>query len=87
MLALESVGFSTLDLQIEIRSKIGDFLLHTTQSNKAIELLQTFCIVYSLWSLVRDVLILNCHQFLITHRRDALTLQTLCLFLAYLVEQ
>ena len=87
MLALEGIRLSTFDLQIQESSEIRDLLLHRFQTYEAIQLFQTFRDIHRLWCFVWYICLHDGHQFLIAHRRDALTLQTLSLSLTDLVKQ
>ena len=87
MLALEGIRLSTFDLQIQESSEIRDLLLHRFQTYEAIQLFQTFRDIHRLRCLVWYICLHDGHQFLIAHRRDALTLQTLSLSLTDLVKQ
>ena len=87
MLALEGVGFSAFDLEIEIRCKVCHLPLNSCQTNKSVKFGKAIGNIHRLRSLVWNILCRDRHQFLIRHRRDVLTLQTLCLTLTYLIEE
>ena len=55
MLALECIGFSSANLQIEECRQVGDFLLDSGQSHHSVELGKTIGIIDSLGSLIGDV--------------------------------
>ena len=87
MLTLEGVALATANLQIQECCQIGNFFLDRCQAHQAVEFLQAFVVVDGLRLLVRHISCLNGHQLLIRHRGDVIVLQTLRLFLAYLVKQ
>ena len=87
MLALEGIGLATLDLQVQEGCQIGDFLLHSSKTYQTIQLCQTVRDVHRLGSLVRYILLLDGHQFLVCHIGDAGTLQPLGLLLTDLVKE
>ena len=67
VLALESIGLSTLDLQVKEGSKVGNLLLDSRQTDKSVESFEAFLIIDCLRSLIRYILIFNRHQLLIAH--------------------
>ena len=87
MLSLECIGLTSAYLQIKEGSKIGNLLLNGSQSHHAIEFRQTFGVVNSLGSLIRNILLHDGHQLLIGLRRHILFLQTFCLLSRNLIEQ
>ena len=68
MFALEGLRLATTDLQVEESCQVGDFLLHSLQSDKTVKLLQAISDIHRLWSLIWNILLIDGHQFLITHR-------------------
>ena len=87
MLTLEGVCLATFDLKIQERSKVGYLLLHSSQTNKSIKCLETILIVNSLWSLIRNIPVIDGHQLFVAHHGDISSLQALSLFLAYLIKE
>ena len=87
MFALESVGFSTLDLQVEERSQAAHLLLHALQTYHTLELLQAFGVIHLLRCFVRNVGLNDRHQLLVAHLLQLAILQAAGLILANLVEQ
>ena len=87
VLALEGLSFSTTNLQIKECRQVRNLLLNRSKTNQTIEFLKTIFGIDRLWSLIRNILLVDGHQFLIAHRRDIHTLQTLSLFLADLIEE
>ena len=84
---MESIAFATTNLQIEKGCKIGYFFLDGSQSNHTIKLSQTFSIINSLRSLIRNIVDGNGHQLFIRKRRDIHRLQTLSLLSHNLIEE
>ena len=87
MLALECIGFSSANLQIEECRQVGDFLLDSGQSHHSVELGKTIGIIDSLGSLIGDVGNIYGHHLLIRQRSQITLLQTLCLLRADFVKQ
>ena len=87
VLSLEGVRLPALDLQVQEGSKVLDFLLHGVQADQTVQAFQAIVIVHLLGSLVGDVLLHDGHQLLIGHRSEVAVLQSLSLFLTYLVKE
>lgn len=87
MLALECIGLTSFDLQIQISRQVGNLLLDGTQSYQTVKFCQTVRDIHRLGSLVWNILHFDGHQFLVAHLGNALSLQTLSLLLTDLVEE
>ena len=87
MLALEGVVLAALYLQVEIGSKICDFLFYGLQSHKPVKVFQTLMVIHCLWLLVGNVLWQYGHQVGVARLSEVILLKSLSLTLAYCVEE